>query len=128
MKLPRRIALLIGAMTALLALFTWRANERADLPLLLAAAAMLLIAAGLVRPQNQAGRTRVVVALGIYAAAMLVAACLAWALGVDPSVLTALVLLLLAGVAATARAAYQAPRRRERIYARYLTRSPAEPR
>ena len=127
MKLPRRIALLIGALTALLALFAWRAAERADLPLLLAAAAMLLIAAGLVRPLDQAGRTRVVLALGIPAGAMLVAACLAWAIGIDPNILTALVLLLFAGLAATARAAYQAPRRRERIYARYLTRSPAEP-
>ncbi len=127
MKLPRRMALVIGALTALLALFAWRAAGRVDLLLLLVFGALLLILAGLVRPRDQAGRTRIVLACGVHAAAMLLGLLLAVLVKVDNLVVAALGVLLVASMAATARAAYQAPRRRERIYARYLKSSSAEP-
>ncbi len=123
MKLPRRMALLMGALTALLALFALRATGRAELPLLLVLGSLVLIAAGLLRPRDQAGRTRVVAAWGVYAAAMLVAVALAWLQASTQPLALVTAGLFLIGLGMTMRAAYQAPRRRERIYARYLKSS-----
>ena len=120
MKLPRRIALLLGVVTVALAFWlVGHGPERTILLAIFIAASAIAFATFALVPRYHAQRRRVTVGLLCYSAAAGVAAIAAIAVGETGSAIAGS-LLLAAGLATARRSAYQAPLRRTRRFDDYF--------
>lgn len=120
MKLPRRLALLLGLLAAALGLRFLATDDGVSVTgaILVGAAALGLITSVLV-PRYHGQRARVTIGLACHSAAVAAATVSALLLEGPPSAIVP-AMLLAGAVAATLRAATQAPRRRSRRFDDYF--------